>query len=162
MNEHTATISVNVKDKSDISQYVYEVANFTPIASSDLDTLRYLSNSKSLFPFLFLLWKRYCATKLYTVPNALHTKFLLWKFFVKETIFSRSLSHYENCSVVFQKKKNYFLFCRYSAQTLASQSLLLMTIIYKEASSVTIVVNCEKMVVGSMILNEIKNRLLKV
>lgn len=42
MNEHTATISVNVKDKSDISQYVYEVANFTPIASSDLDTLRYL------------------------------------------------------------------------------------------------------------------------
>lgn len=70
MNEHTATISVNVKDKSDISQYVYEVANFTPIASSDLDTLRYLSNSKSLFPFLFLLWKRYCATKLYTVPNA--------------------------------------------------------------------------------------------
>ncbi|KAK7601336.1 hypothetical protein V9T40_008777 [Parthenolecanium corni] len=90
MNEHTATISVNVKDKSDISQYVYEVANFTPIASSDLDTLRY------------------------------------------------------------------------SAQTLGSQSLLLMTIIYKEASNVTIVVNCEKMVVGSMILNEIKNRLLKV
>lgn len=37
-----------------------------------------------------------------------------------------------------------------------------MTIIYKEASNVTIVVNCEKMVVGSMILNEIKNRLLKV
>lgn len=51
---------------------------------------------------------------------------------------------------------------RYSAQTLGSQSLLLMTIIYKEASNVTIVVNCEKMVVGSMILNEIKNRLLKV
>lgn len=90
MNEHSVTIPVNVKDKSEVSQYVYEVANFTLIPSSDISIMRY------------------------------------------------------------------------SAQTLSSQSLVLLTTIFKESSDVTIVVNCEKMVVGSMILTEIKNRLSKL
>lgn len=66
MNEHTATISVNVKDKSDISQYVYEVANFTPIASSDLDTLRYLSIK--LWDFILFQFLIFCRKRSFTVP----------------------------------------------------------------------------------------------
>ena len=52
--------------------------------------------------------------------------------------------------------------CRYSAQTLSSKSLVLLTIAEKESPDFTIVVNCEKMVVGSMILGEVKNRLSKL
>lgn len=40
MNEHTETIAANVKDKSEISQHVYEIANVTPISSSDASVLR--------------------------------------------------------------------------------------------------------------------------
>ncbi|VVC45047.1 Beta-adaptin appendage, C-terminal subdomain,Clathrin/coatomer adaptor, adaptin-like, N- [Cinara cedri] len=44
---------------------------------------------------------------------------------------------------------------RFSGQTLSSNCLVLLTIT-KQESSVTVCVNCEKMVVGSVFLNEIK------
>uniref|UniRef100_A0A1B6LXZ1 AP-3 complex subunit beta C-terminal domain-containing protein n=1 Tax=Graphocephala atropunctata TaxID=36148 RepID=A0A1B6LXZ1_9HEMI len=50
---------------------------------------------------------------------------------------------------------------RFAGQTLASQSLVLVTCkTTEDANTVDVTVNCEKMVVGSMLLNEIKNSLL--
>ncbi|XP_065225046.1 AP-3 complex subunit beta-1 [Planococcus citri] len=90
MNEHSANITIGTDDKSKISQYIYEVANFASTSSIESSTLRY------------------------------------------------------------------------SAQTLASQSLVLLTVVLKENREISITVNCEKMVVGSMVLNEVKNNLLKL
>lgn len=46
---------------------------------------------------------------------------------------------------------------RFAGQTMASQSLVLITVESSAAGQLSITVNCEKMVVGSMLLNEIKN-----
>lgn len=53
---------------------------------------------------------------------------------------------------------NWYLCFRFSGQTLSSNCLVLLTIT-KQESSVTVCVNCEKMVVGSVFLNEIKGLL---
>lgn len=46
----------------------------------------------------------------------------------------------------------------FAGQTMSSQSLVLITVERNRSTEkVTIIVNCEKMVVGSMLLNEIKN-----
>lgn len=45
----------------------------------------------------------------------------------------------------------------FAGQTMASQSLVLVTLETLAADKLSITVNCEKMVVGSMLLNEIKN-----
>lgn len=45
----------------------------------------------------------------------------------------------------------------FSGQTMSSQSLVLVTVERSNASGLTITVNCEKMVIGSMLLNDIKN-----
>ncbi|XP_046484470.1 AP-3 complex subunit beta-2 isoform X1 [Neodiprion pinetum] len=45
---------------------------------------------------------------------------------------------------------------RFAAQTLASKSLVLITIKIGETDDLEVCVNCEKMVIGSMLLNDIK------
>lgn len=45
----------------------------------------------------------------------------------------------------------------FAGQTMASQSLVLVTVELSATDKLAITVNCEKMVVGSMLLNEIKN-----
>nr|ASK06164.1 adaptor protein-3 subunit [Nilaparvata lugens] len=47
---------------------------------------------------------------------------------------------------------------RFSAQTMSSKSLVLVTIVIA-VDSIELVVNCEKMVIGSMLLNELKSAL---
>lgn len=48
---------------------------------------------------------------------------------------------------------------RYCGQTLASKSLVLATLVRNDNSTISLTVNCEKMVVGSMIFTDIKNHL---
>lgn len=49
---------------------------------------------------------------------------------------------------------------RFAAHTLASQSLVLVTIRFIEAEQqLEVCVNCEKMVIGSILLNELKSHL---
>lgn len=48
---------------------------------------------------------------------------------------------------------------RYAAHTLTSKSLVLVTIKIINDESLEICVNCEKMVIGSMLMNELKNNL---
>lgn len=48
---------------------------------------------------------------------------------------------------------------RYAAHTLTSKSLVLVTIKIINDDSLEICVNCEKMVIGSMLMNELKNNL---
>jgi len=45
---------------------------------------------------------------------------------------------------------------RFAAQTLASKSLILVSIKFIDSQQMEVCVNCEKMVIGSMLLNEIK------
>lgn len=45
---------------------------------------------------------------------------------------------------------------RFCGETLASKSLVLISVAAKDAEHLEIIVNCEKMVVGSIILNEMK------
>lgn len=48
---------------------------------------------------------------------------------------------------------------RFAAHTLASKSLVLITVKYVDAEQLEICVNCEKMVTGSILLNEFKSNL---
>jgi hypothetical protein len=48
---------------------------------------------------------------------------------------------------------------RFAGRTLSSKSLVLVTITMLENDQANISVNCEKMVIGSMLLNEIKSHL---
>ncbi|XP_046400487.1 AP-3 complex subunit beta-1 [Ischnura elegans] len=48
---------------------------------------------------------------------------------------------------------------RFAGQTLSSKSLVLITVKTEENSNFSIFVNCEKMVIGSMLLNELKSHL---
>lgn len=48
---------------------------------------------------------------------------------------------------------------RFAAQTLASKSLVLITVKIGENDNLEVCVNCEKMVVGSMLLNDLKGNL---
>lgn len=48
---------------------------------------------------------------------------------------------------------------RFAAHTLASKSLVLVTIKFIDAEQLEVCVNCEKMVIGSILLNEIKSNL---
>ncbi|XP_012259104.2 AP-3 complex subunit beta-1 [Athalia rosae] len=48
---------------------------------------------------------------------------------------------------------------RFAAQTLASKSLVLITINITDNDNLEVCVNCEKMVVGSMLLNDLKSNL---
>jgi AP-3 complex subunit beta len=57
---------------------------------------------------------------------------------------------YDNCML--------YVF-RFAGQTLSSKSLVLVTIKMQENDQANISVNCEKMVIGSMLLNEIKSHL---
>lgn len=52
-----------------------------------------------------------------------------------------------------------FNFCRFAAYTLASKSLVLVTIKIISNECLEICVNCEKMVIGSILLNELKSNL---
>lgn len=52
-----------------------------------------------------------------------------------------------------------FLFCRFAAHTLASKSLVLVTIKVTGNECLEICVNCEKMVIGSILLTELKSNL---
>lgn len=47
----------------------------------------------------------------------------------------------------------------FAGQTMSSQSLALITVERNESKGIQFTVNCEKMVIGSMLLNEIKNSL---
>lgn len=63
-------------------------------------------------------------------------------------------------TVLLQWFGNYALHVfRFAGQTLSSKSLVLVTIKILENDQVSISVNCEKMVIGSMLLNEIKSYL---
>jgi AP-3 complex subunit beta len=50
-------------------------------------------------------------------------------------------------------------YLRFAGQTLSSKSLVLVTVMTVENEQVNISVNCEKMVIGSMLLNEIKSHI---
>jgi AP-3 complex subunit beta len=52
-----------------------------------------------------------------------------------------------------------FYVFRFAGQTLSSKSLVLVTIKMLENDQANISVNCEKMVIASMLLNEIKSHL---
>lgn len=45
----------------------------------------------------------------------------------------------------------------FAGQTMSSQSIVLVTVDRNDSNAIAITVNCEKMVIGSMLLNEIKN-----
>lgn len=45
----------------------------------------------------------------------------------------------------------------FAGQTMSSQSLVLVTVERNDCNGTSIIVNCEKMVIGSMLLNELKN-----
>ncbi|XP_016980123.1 AP-3 complex subunit beta-2 [Drosophila rhopaloa] len=47
----------------------------------------------------------------------------------------------------------------FAGQTLSSKSLVLLTLHWQTEESLTLLVNCEKMVIGSMVLNELRNAL---
>lgn len=47
----------------------------------------------------------------------------------------------------------------FAGQTLSSKSLVLLTLDWKTEDALTLLVNCEKMVIGSMVLNELRNAL---
>ncbi|EDV45810.1 AP-3 complex subunit beta-2 [Drosophila erecta] len=47
----------------------------------------------------------------------------------------------------------------FAGQTLSSKSLVLLTLHWKTEDALTLLVNCEKMVIGSMVLNELRNAL---
>ncbi|KAH8419982.1 hypothetical protein KR009_004616 [Drosophila setifemur] len=47
----------------------------------------------------------------------------------------------------------------FAGQTLSSKSLVLLTLQWQAEDALTLLVNCEKMVVGSMVLNELRNAL---
>lgn len=49
--------------------------------------------------------------------------------------------------------------CRFAAHTLASKSLVLVTIKFLDGDQLEVCVNCEKMVIGSILLNEFKSNL---
>lgn len=48
---------------------------------------------------------------------------------------------------------------RFAAYTLASKSLVLVTIKFIDTEKLEVCVNCEKMVIGSILLNEFKSNL---
>lgn len=55
---------------------------------------------------------------------------------------------------------NFFnVFFRFAAQTLASKSLVLVMIKLLDDDQMELCVNCEKMVIGSILLNELKSNL---
>ncbi|KAH8235466.1 hypothetical protein KR032_001015 [Drosophila birchii] len=47
----------------------------------------------------------------------------------------------------------------FAGQTLSSKSLVLLTLQWQTEEALTLLVNCEKMVIGSMVLNELRNAL---
>ncbi|XP_068158278.1 LOW QUALITY PROTEIN: AP-3 complex subunit beta-2 [Drosophila tropicalis] len=47
----------------------------------------------------------------------------------------------------------------FAGQTLSSKSLVLLTLQWQSDEALTLLVNCEKMVIGSMVLNELRNAL---
>ncbi|KAH8414912.1 hypothetical protein KR215_009909 [Drosophila sulfurigaster] len=47
----------------------------------------------------------------------------------------------------------------FAGQTLSSKSLVLLTLQWQTDEALTLLVNCEKMVIGSMVLNELRNAL---
>ncbi|XP_017074798.1 AP-3 complex subunit beta-2 [Drosophila eugracilis] len=47
----------------------------------------------------------------------------------------------------------------FAGQTLSSKSLVLLTLHWQTEEALTLLVNCEKMVIGSMVLNELRNAL---
>ncbi|XP_034649961.1 AP-3 complex subunit beta-2 [Drosophila subobscura] len=47
----------------------------------------------------------------------------------------------------------------FAGQTLSSKSLVLLTLHWQTDEALTLLVNCEKMVIGSMVLNELRNAL---
>ncbi|KAH8323065.1 hypothetical protein KR074_000562 [Drosophila pseudoananassae] len=47
----------------------------------------------------------------------------------------------------------------FAGQTLSSKSLVLLTLQWQTEDALTLLVNCEKMVIGSMVLNELRNAL---
>ncbi|XP_020805417.1 AP-3 complex subunit beta-2 isoform X2 [Drosophila serrata] len=47
----------------------------------------------------------------------------------------------------------------FAGQTLSSKSLVLLTLNWQTEEALTLLVNCEKMVIGSMVLNELRNAL---
>lgn len=47
----------------------------------------------------------------------------------------------------------------FAGQTLSSKSLVLLTLQWQTDDALTLLVNCEKMVIGSMVLNELRNAL---
>lgn len=49
--------------------------------------------------------------------------------------------------------------CRFAAYTLASKSLVLVTAKFIDTEKLEVCVNCEKMVIGSILLNEFKSNL---
>lgn len=61
--------------------------------------------------------------------------------------------------IKFKKLNVYTNVYRFAAHTLASKSLVLMTIKFVDAGQLEICVNCEKMVIGSILLNEFKSNL---
>jgi AP-3 complex subunit beta len=50
----------------------------------------------------------------------------------------------------------------FAGQTLSSKSLVLITIAFEDNDKVSITVNCEKLVVGSILMNEIKDAIKKI
>lgn len=80
---------------------------------------------------------------------------------VKTALESKDLSQrvFEtaNLGAIISTELNTF---RFAGQTLSSKSLVLVTVqLDEESKTANIIVNCEKMVVGSMLLNEIKTAL---
>ena len=78
-------------------------------------------------------------------------RYMIFYYFNFNLDIPTSIYYYFNIS------DNFIL--RFAAQTLASKSLVLVTIKTIEENMLDICVNCEKMVVGSMLLNELKNNL---
>ena len=79
---------------------------------------------------------------------------------VLKMLISLFLDFYMNGNQLLGRPKLSFdLVYRFAGQTLSSKSLVLVTVKLQESSQVTVSVNCEKMVIGSMLLNEIRSHL---
>lgn len=70
---------------------------------------------------------------------------------------SANISHFEYSIAKLHDKNTWFV--RFAGQSMSSKSLVLLTIKVLDNAKANVTVNCEKIVIGSMLLKEVKTAL---
>lgn len=76
---------------------------------------------------------------------------------INTALIQRSIFETANLALIVNKTSADEDALSFAGQTMSSQSLALITVERNESKGIQLTVNCEKMVIGSMLLNEIKN-----